>query len=109
MLIINRVFFSASIRKFARIFIHVGLDLNAYFLWEFPGTIIESVNSTYPEYTYYLVYDKENNLVRAIPGDSEEGGCISNYSWVNHTFDLWRDCDGVNEVPTSLRLAPEQR
>jgi hypothetical protein len=95
--------------KFARIFIHVGLDVNTFFLWEIPGTIIESCNATYPEYTYYLVYDKDNTLVRAIPADSEEGAAISKLPWVNHSFKLWEDCDGVNRTPSALRLTPEQR
>jgi hypothetical protein len=94
--------------KFARIFIHVGLDLNTFFIWELPGTIIESRYAIYPEHTYFLVYDKENLLVRAIPETSLEGADIAKLSWVKHSFNL-KECNGVNREVTPLRLAPEQR
>ena len=94
--------------KITRICVHVWLDLNTFFIWEVPGTLYESLQS-YPEYVYFLVYDKENQLVRAVPADSPEGEAFMNLPWAVQSFDLWRDCDGINVTPSPLRLAPEMR
>lgn len=92
--------------KIARIITHSVLDAATYFIWEIPGTIIETANSSYPEYAYFVIYDSENYVVRTIPYDSYEGERLAQLPWASPKVDLEGDYDGVNRIPTASRLYP---
>lgn len=89
--------------KIARIHIHSILDACTLFLWELPGTIIESCNSDYPEYIYFVIYDDENRVVRKVAFDSPEGQQLAQLPWASRGIDLWEECDGVNTTPPPNR------
>lgn len=67
--------------KVFRFCAHTTCDALTYCLWEFVGTPIELMNNDYPIYTYYLVYDDQGKLIRAVPGDSEEGRKFATLKW----------------------------
>ena len=94
--------------KVARICIHSVLDACTYFLWEIPGFIIEASNFYYPEHTYFLVYNANNELVRAIPLHSPEGQTLANLPWASESVNL-RAMKGINRTPTPQRIAPGLR
>lgn len=91
--------------KIARIHIHSILDALTCFLWEIPGTIIECNYSDYPEYTYFVVYDDNNCVVRTIPFTSPEGQALAKLPWASQGIDLWEECDGINTTPPANRRA----
>ena len=67
--------------KIGRIATHTILDGCTFFLWELIGFPIEVINSDHPEYIYYVVYDDNDNVIRAIPLDSEEGLRLATLPW----------------------------
>lgn len=67
--------------KTARWCIHSTLDALSYCLWEFIGTPIEWANKDYPIYVYYIIYDSEGNIIRAVDRNSPEGVEISKLPW----------------------------
>lgn len=67
--------------KITRIVVHSVLDSCTYFLWEFIGFPIELINSDYPEYIYYVVYDDNNNVIKAVSQDSIEGRKYATLPW----------------------------
>lgn len=67
--------------KVARFCIHTFLDACTYCLWEFIGTPIELANMSYPTYVYYVIYDENGKLVRAVSSESEEGGRLALLPW----------------------------
>ena len=67
--------------KIGRIVVHCALDNWTFFLWEFVGFPFELLNSEYPEYVYYVIYDDSNNVVKVIPQDSPEGRKIAALPW----------------------------
>ena len=67
--------------KIVRIALHTILDCCTYFLWELVGFPVEVINSDHPEYIYYVVYDDNDNVIRAIPLDSEEGLRLATLPW----------------------------
>ena len=67
--------------KIGRIAVHSILDGCTFFLWELVGFPIEVINSDHPEYIYYVVYDDNDNVIRAIPQDSEEGLRLATLPW----------------------------
>jgi hypothetical protein len=67
--------------KIGRIAVHSILDGCTFFLWELIGFPIEVINSDHPEYVYYIVYDDNDNVIRAIPQDSEEGLRLATLPW----------------------------
>jgi hypothetical protein len=67
--------------KIVRVVLHTMLDCCTYFLWELVGFPIEVINSDHPEYIYYVVYDDNDNVIRAIPQDSEEGLRLATLPW----------------------------
>ena len=67
--------------KVARICTHGTLDALTYCLWELIGTPIELTHSDYPTHLYYVIYDADNKIVRAVDGASEEGVKISKMDW----------------------------
>lgn len=67
--------------KIGRIVAHSVLDGCTYFLWEFIGFPIELINSDYPEYIYYVVYDDNNNVIKAVSQDSVEGRKYATLPW----------------------------
>ncbi|MDO5462803.1 MAG: hypothetical protein Q4F99_04905 [bacterium] len=93
--------------KIARIHIHSFLDSWTFFLWEIPGTIIEMCNDDYSEYTYFVIYDDEDNVVRKVPLNSPEGCTLSALPWASKEIDLWEKCDGVNTTPPKHRRQPQ--
>lgn len=73
--------------KVFRFCAHSTCDALTYCLWEFVGTPIELVNRDFPTYTYYLVYDNQDRLIRAIPENSEEGRRFSTLKWTVPNID----------------------
>ena len=67
--------------KIGRIVAHSILDGCTFFLWEFVGFPIELINSGYPEYIYYVVYDDNNNVIKAVSQDSVEGRKYATLPW----------------------------
>lgn len=93
--------------KITRIITHSLLDAITYFIWEIPGTYIETSHSNYPEYTYFVIYDSDNYVVRTVPYDSHEGQQLAKLPWASPKVNLKEDYDnGVNHIPTINRLYP---
>lgn len=67
--------------KIGRIAAHSILDGCTFFLWEIVGFPIELINSNYPEYLYYVVYDDNNNVIKAVSQDSIEGRKYATLPW----------------------------
>ena len=67
--------------KVARFCTHTVLDICTYGIWELLGTPIELANMNYPTYIYYVLYDSEGRIVKAVPADSEEGRAFSRLPW----------------------------
>jgi hypothetical protein len=91
--------------KIGRIAAHSILDGCTYFLWEFIGFPIELINSDYPEYIYYVVYDDNNNVIKAVSQDSVEGRKYATLPWSVPRQEYVH----VNRRKTVERLSLEER
>ena len=67
--------------KVARFCAHGVLDSVTYFLWEFIGTPLELYYSDYPIYVYYVIYDSDGKIVRAVGAETPEGREYSKLQW----------------------------
>ncbi len=67
--------------KVARFCTHGVLDAATYFLWEFIGTPLELYYSDYPTYVYYVIYDSDGKIVRAVDAQTPEGREYSKLQW----------------------------
>lgn len=94
--------------KTTRIVMHALLDTCTFFLWEIPGTLIES-SMDYPEYTYFVVYDSYNKVVDAIPLEEGDGQKCAALPWALPGGINLESVGGVNRYPTRDRLAPKER
>ena len=91
--------------KITRIVVHSVLDSCTWFLWEFVGFPIELLNSDYPEYIYYVVYDDNNNVIKAVSQDSVEGHKYASLPWSAPRQKYVH----VNRPKTVERLSLEER
>jgi hypothetical protein len=67
--------------KVVRFCTHGVLDAATYFLWEFIGTPLELYYSDYPTYVYYVIYDSDGKIVRAVDAQTPEGREYSKLQW----------------------------
>ena len=91
--------------KIGRVAMHCLFDSCSFSLWEFIGFPFELINSNYPEYIYFVVYDDGNNVIRAIPQDSPEGRQISALPWIAPR----QETQVKNRKPTVKRFTLEER
>lgn len=90
--------------RHARQVVHVSLDVCTYYIWEVIGTPFElcALAIGYPEYVYYLKWDRDGKLVEAINGDDEDGKKLSKslkWAW---TLPVGHSEEKSNEVRNNV-------
>ena len=90
--------------RHARQVVHVSLDVCTYYIWEVIGTPFElcALAIGYPEYVYYLKWDRDGKLVEAINGDDEDGKKLSKslkWAW---TLPVGHSVEKSNEVRNNV-------
>ena len=78
-------------------------DALTLFFWEPFGTIAEASSRNFTEYVFYIVYNEQNQIVRVVPENSEEGHYFALLSWASP-----RIRNGMQR-PVARRLAPYER
>ena len=66
-----------------RMIVHGTLDYCTFCLWELVGTPFElcAMAIGHPKYVYYIVYDADGKIVKAVDGATEEGKMYQSLSW----------------------------
>ena len=84
--------------------VHLSLDVCTYYIWEIIGTPFElcALAIGYPEYIYYLKWDRDGKLVEAINGDDEGGKKLSKSLKWTWTLPAGHPVEKSNEVRNNV-------